>query len=568
MAITSEREVRIVRSIAPHTPAANVPNGVDTEFFAPVPAPPEPDSLVFTGLLSYRPNIDAVQHLVNDIFPLVRRARPACTLTIVGGGGDDLTHLAGPGIRFTGYVPDLRPEIARAAVAVVPIRMGSGTRLKVVEALAMAKPMVSTTIGCEGIDVRDEEHLLIGDSPAVFAAQVLRLLDDPDAARRMGERGAALARSEYSWRGAADVLESLHLARHRQADCETVMSSVAVIIPCYNYAGFLSACVNSVLTQQGVDVEVLVIDDCSSDDTPSVGAALAADPRVTFRRHEHNIGHLSTYNEGLEWANADYTVLLSADDLLTPGALVRAASVMDQYPSVGMVYGRALRFESHSDLPTPREGAARPQVWRGADWIERRCRGANSTVASPEVTVRTSCYKELGGYRLDLPHSGDLEMWLRIAGACRHRVPAAASTRPSTGCTRRACPATTFGSALADIRERKAAFDVLFDEHGRFIAERGRRCGARGSRPGPRGTAGSHAGLRPPAPRHRTDRRAGGIRPQHLPGRRQAAGEPGPAGPRRVGPQWSPWVQFALPSVYIHLARRTLARRRMDSSGV
>ena len=211
VAITSEREVRIVRSVAPHTPAANVPNGVDTEYFAPAPTPPEPDSLVFTGLLSYRPNIDAVQHLVNDIFPLVRRERPSCTLTIVGGGGDDLAHLAGPGIRFTGYVPDLRPEIARASVAVVPIRMGSGTRLKVVEALAMAKPMVSTTIGCEGIDVHDEEHLLIGDSPAAFATQVLRLLDDPDAAQRMGERGAALARSEYSWSGAADVLEALHL---------------------------------------------------------------------------------------------------------------------------------------------------------------------------------------------------------------------------------------------------------------------------------------------------------------------------------------------------------------------
>src|SRR5262245_8631151 len=95
--------------------------------------------------------------------------------------------------------------------------------------------------------------------------------------------------------------------------------TVSVIIPCYNYAEFLPRCVESILDQPGVDVSVLVIDDCSSDDTPEVAARLAAqDPRVSVRRHEVNRGHIATYNEGLEWASGDYIVLISADDLLTP----------------------------------------------------------------------------------------------------------------------------------------------------------------------------------------------------------------------------------------------------------
>src|SRR3954466_1183486 len=119
-------------------------------------------------------------------------------------------------------------------------------------------------------------------------------------------------------------------------------ATVSVIVPCYNYAHFLANCVNSVLTQAGVTVDVLIIDDCSSDDTATVGADLATDSRVNFRRHEKNIGHIPTYNGGLEWATGDYTVLLSADDLLTPGALARSTGVMDSNPSIGMAYGRVL----------------------------------------------------------------------------------------------------------------------------------------------------------------------------------------------------------------------------------
>src|SRR5256885_7498232 len=104
------------------------------------------------------------------------------------------------------------------------------------------------------------------------------------------------------------------------------MTQVDVVVPCYNYAGFLRQCVESVLSQEGVDVRVLIIDDCSKDATPEVGAALAAqDARVEFRRHAVNHGHIATYNEGLlDWAAGEFSLLLSADDVLIPGAFARA----------------------------------------------------------------------------------------------------------------------------------------------------------------------------------------------------------------------------------------------------
>ncbi len=116
------------------------------------------------------------------------------------------------------------------------------------------------------------------------------------------------------------------------------MSSVDVVVPCYNYARFLPRCVKSLLDQEGVDVRVLVVDDASSDNTPEVAQSLvAADSRVEFIRHTKNAGHIATYNEGLlGWAKADYSLLISADDLLAPGAMKRAADLMDRHPDVGL----------------------------------------------------------------------------------------------------------------------------------------------------------------------------------------------------------------------------------------
>lgn len=241
--------------------------------------------------------------------------------------------------------------------------------------------------------------------------------------------------------------------------------TVDVVIPCYNYARFLRACVKSVLDQPGVDVRVLIIDDTSTDETPEVVAELTRDPRVEGRRHEVNQGHIATYNEGLlEWAKADYTVLLSADDLLAPGALARAAEVFEANPNVGMVYGRVVYYTDHDNLPSVIAPPAGRTVWSGVDWIEARCRTGQNVLSSPEAVVRTSVQQAVGGYRPDLPHAGDLEMWLRIAavsdiGYVRGK-PAAYYRVHQQSMMR-----TQFSSLFADLEQRQAVFERFFAEH-------------------------------------------------------------------------------------------------------
>jgi glycosyltransferase involved in cell wall biosynthesis len=197
----------------------------------------------------------------------------------------------------------------------------------------------------------------------------------------------------------------------------TRVPSVDVVVPCYKYGHLLPESVGSVLDQPGVDVRVLVVDDASPDDSAAAARALAAaDPRVEVRVHERNAGHIATYNEGLlGWARADYSVLLSADDKLAPGALARATALLDAHPEVGFVYGHYIRFDGVAEPPPARTEVSGWTVWSGQDWLNRRFRAGNGCIGSPEVVVRTDLQQQVGGYDPALPHSGDIEMWMRLA---------------------------------------------------------------------------------------------------------------------------------------------------------
>jgi glycosyltransferase involved in cell wall biosynthesis len=247
------------------------------------------------------------------------------------------------------------------------------------------------------------------------------------------------------------------------------MATVDVIVPCYNYGRFLRECVGSVLSQEGADVRVLIIDDCSSDDSEQVGRALAAeDVRVEFRRHAVNRGHIATYNEGLEWVSADYTLLLSADDLLTPGALRRACEVMDAHPEVGFVYGNLIRWKTTE--PKPVHDAARPAsaaIIPGPAWIERLCDGGDPLTTSPELLVRTSLQKKLGTYRPDLPHWADVEMLMRFAAH------ASAAHVDCEQAYYRIHPTNMHHGyrGLREFEQRRTTFLALFREWGHLIPE-------------------------------------------------------------------------------------------------
>jgi len=197
------------------------------------------------------------------------------------------------------------------------------------------------------------------------------------------------------------------------------MSRVDVVIPCYNYGRYLPESVSSVTDDQpGSDVRVLIIDDASQDDSAEVAERLAArDSRIAVAVHPVNKGAIPTFNEGLlEWATGDYCVLISADDKLAPGALRRATDFLDEHPGVGFVYGSAVRLRGDDEEPPrARLTARRQRVIPGHRWLERRFREPVNRIASPEVVVRTSLQHQVGGYDPRLPHTGDAEMWMRLA---------------------------------------------------------------------------------------------------------------------------------------------------------
>jgi hypothetical protein len=234
-----------------------------------------------------------------------------------------------------------------------------------------------------------------------------------------------------------------------------------VVVPSYKYASVLEGCVNSVLEQEGVDVRVLIVDDCSPDNTEEVGRALsAADDRVEFRRHEQNVGLIGTANEGIEWAEGEFSLLLSADDLLTPGALARAAAVMRRQPRVGLVYGRAPYWDDGGPLPPMTGHWKGTRLWKGGDWARILCRAAQNCISSPEAVVRTSVQRAVGGYDPVCTHASDLNMWLRMAA-----VSDVAYIRGAPQAIYRIHADSMFRSEhspLRDLRERRKAFDSFF----------------------------------------------------------------------------------------------------------
>lgn len=208
----SEHDRDWLRRCLPGGRVALVPNGVDTTYFQPDPQAQVGSSLVFTGVMDYPPNVDAVVWFVEEIFPRLRERHPHLTFDIVGAkpAARVLALQGREGVHVTGEVPDVRPFVRRAAAFVVPLRSGGGTRLKILQAMALGSPVISTRIGAEGLDVAHGETLLYADDAEQFLEQLTGLLGSPALRARLVRQGRDLVTSRYEWQRCLMAVDDLY----------------------------------------------------------------------------------------------------------------------------------------------------------------------------------------------------------------------------------------------------------------------------------------------------------------------------------------------------------------------
>jgi len=325
-----------------------IDNGVDTEQLKMLPPPAGNPELLFIGTQGYPPNRDAMEYFCRDVFPVIRATRPDCRLTIAGPGGrEHLAHLEQAGaVEVTGRIEDPVEYYQRASVAIAPLRSGGGSRLKILEAMALGRPVVSSTPGCDGLELAPGVELLIGDDPQSFARQVLRLLDDPELWQSVCIAARRKVESRYDWeRAAASLLElyaELQSGRARTlADPPWLrfqkgdaIPRLSVIIPVYNAEYSLGQCLDALQGSTLRDFELIVVDDCSTDASAEIARARCNN----FIQMEKNSGAAAARNRGSQNARADLLFFLDADVLVEPDTLERVLQVFGRHPDISATF--------------------------------------------------------------------------------------------------------------------------------------------------------------------------------------------------------------------------------------
>jgi len=205
----SKEDGAIIRALNPEVPITEIGNGVDVSLFVPTEETAGPPTLLYVGTMHYYPNIDAIHYFFQEIHPHLARLVPDVRVVIVGHDppAEILAWQRLPGIEITGSVSDVRPYLAKSTAVIVPLRLGSGTRLKILESTAAGRPVVSTSVGAEGLGMRHGEHLLIADDPGQFARQTAELLRDGALRRRLITAARPFVLARYSWQALGEQYE-------------------------------------------------------------------------------------------------------------------------------------------------------------------------------------------------------------------------------------------------------------------------------------------------------------------------------------------------------------------------
>jgi sugar transferase (PEP-CTERM/EpsH1 system associated) len=213
IAMSAQDKVAL-RDLMFDAPISVIPNGVDLKAYHHFSGLPIYHDLLFTGKMDFRPNVDAVLWFGLEVLPLIQAQRPGTTFAVVGQRPHPRLDMLRdkPGITITGYVNDVRPYIAGTTVYVAPLRVGGGTRLKLLEAMTMGKAIISTALGAEGFPVGDGQELMLADEPDIFAEKVIELLNNPGRRRELGDKGQAFAYANYGWDKLVPQLEKVYEA--------------------------------------------------------------------------------------------------------------------------------------------------------------------------------------------------------------------------------------------------------------------------------------------------------------------------------------------------------------------
>jgi len=310
-----------------------IANGVDTAHFEASTSFEQRQGVVFVGNFGHLPNVDALTYFITDIWPLIRLQEPACSLSIVGANvSERVTRFAAvPGVSIVGEVPDVRPEYHRHRVMVAPIRAGSGTRLKILEAFAAGIPVVSTTLGAEGIDAEHGTHLLLADDPIEFADATCRLLNDDTEASGVVTMALGLVREHYDWRVSSNALVSAYqeligptatpqkttTVAPEQSIITTECSSegptpeISIVIPTLNGGDDLRRCFAAIQAQKTQrPFEIICVDSGSTSDDV---AMIVANNACLISIDKSNFNHGLTRDLGASRARGQYLVFLNQD---------------------------------------------------------------------------------------------------------------------------------------------------------------------------------------------------------------------------------------------------------------
>jgi polysaccharide biosynthesis protein PslH len=211
-ATVSEADRLLLMKANPRLQVDVIPNGVDVDKYQPLPLPTESasHSLLFIGNMGYSPCADAVLYFCREIFPFIRQVKDVEFWVVGRDPGPEVLELDGGGVHVSGRVEDVVPYYQKSTICIVPLRAGGGTRLKILEAMALGRPVVSTTIGCEGLDVVDGVHLLIADTPEQFVEKTLRLINDRQLYQYISANSRQLVETRYSWDGIAERLMNVY----------------------------------------------------------------------------------------------------------------------------------------------------------------------------------------------------------------------------------------------------------------------------------------------------------------------------------------------------------------------